>query len=500
VSMPSPQRSVSIASGIMISTILLSAAQQPAGTQTLGTFSVTGAMTTLRFQHSAMLLMDGRVLLAGGYGSEGEGLASAEIYDPATGAFSPTGGMTSPRRMHSATLLPGGRVLIVGGYSSANALGSAELYDPASSAFIPTGSLTWSRGGHTAILLASGKVLILGGYGGSAAAPGLPNVAPAELYDSATGMFTSTGPYAGAGGCDFCPPSVLPADGRALFDAQYPAQLYDPGTGLFSPTGGLLSEQSAATLLMNGKVLFAGGEDDFGRYSTAEIYDPAIGAFASTGEMVWTRYWHSVTLLPNGLVLAAGGETDGCSGGLCTFSGTLPTAELYDPMTGTFTATGSMNTPREAHTATLLNDGRVLVAGGVSYGGIGPFFGGANSAELYTPPLLVPSPTLFSVSGEQQGAIWHAVTGKIASSDNAAVAGEALAMYTANLAEGGIVPPQVSVGGKLAEVLYFGDAPGYPGYYQVNFVEPDGVAPGSSVTVRLIYLGRASNAVTISAQ
>jgi uncharacterized protein (TIGR03437 family) len=73
-------------------------------------------------------------------------------------------------------------------------------------------------------------------------------------------------------------------------------------------------------------------------------------------------------------------------------------------------------------------------------------------------------------------------------------------MYTANLAEGGIVPPQVSVGGKLAEVLYFGDAPGYPGYYQVNFVEPDGVAPGSSVTVRLIYLGRASNAVTISAQ
>ena len=90
----------------------------------------------------ATLLMTLRVLLAGGYGSEGEGLASAEIYDPSTGAFSATGSMTSPRRMHSATLLPDGRVLIVDGYSSADALGSAELYDPASGAFIATGSLT----------------------------------------------------------------------------------------------------------------------------------------------------------------------------------------------------------------------------------------------------------------------------------------------------------------------------------------------------------------------
>ena len=129
VNMLDHQRGKSVASGIMISTLLICVAQQSIVAQPLGTFSVTGAMTTLRFQHSATLLMDGRVLLAGGYGSAGEGLASAEIYDPATGAFSPTGGMTSPRRMHSATLLPDGRVLIVDGYSSADALGSAELSD-----------------------------------------------------------------------------------------------------------------------------------------------------------------------------------------------------------------------------------------------------------------------------------------------------------------------------------------------------------------------------------
>jgi len=178
VNMLDHQRGKSVASGIMISTLLICVAQQSIVAQPLGTFSVTGAMTTLRFQHSATLLMDGRVLLAGGYGSAAKDWPALKFTTRRTGAFSPTGGMTSPRRMHSATLLPDGRVLIVGGYSSANALGSAELYDPASSTFIPTGSLTWPRVGIRQFCLLSGKVLILGGYGGSAAAPGFPNVAP----------------------------------------------------------------------------------------------------------------------------------------------------------------------------------------------------------------------------------------------------------------------------------------------------------------------------------
>ena len=113
--------------------------------------------------------------------------------------------------------------------------------------------------------------------------------------------------------------------------------------------------------------------------------------------------------------------------------------------------------------------------------------------------MLVPAVVLFSLSGDGQGqgAIWHTATGQIASSNNPTVAGEILSMYTTSLVEGGVIPPQVAIDGKLAEILYFGDAPGYPGYNQVNFRVPNGVEPGSAVSVRLTYIGRPSNAVTI---
>ena len=177
--------------------------------------------------------------------------------------------------------------------------------------------------------------------------------------------------------------------------------------------------------------------------------------------MLSSRAWHTLTLLPDGNVLAAGGETEACFGALCYFGGTVASAELYDPISGTFSATGSMTTAREIHTATLLNDGKVLVTGGEVYAGSASPQETA-SAELYTPPALIPAPRLFPLSGDGQGAIWHAVTGELVSARNPAIAGEPLAMYTSNLAKGAVIPPQVTVGGKLAGILYIGDAPGYP--------------------------------------
>jgi hypothetical protein len=257
-----------------------------------------------------------------------------------------------------------------------------------------------------------------------------------------------------------------------------------------------------ATLLINGRVLLAGGEqEDTGRYNDAELYDAASGVFAPTGSMIRPRNAHTATLLPNTSVLMAGGESQICDPkNYCYFSGTESGAELYDPVKGAFTGAGNMMARREWHTATVLNSGDVLIAGGMAYGGIGMYYGITASAELYHPASASYPPALFSISGDGlgQGAIWHATTGEIASSGRPAVAGEVLSMYTTGLAEHGVIPPQVSIGGSLGEVLYFGAAPGYPGYFQVNFTVPEGITPELSSPVRLLYLGRPSNKVTIA--
>ncbi len=468
--------------------------------QSPGRFTATGNMTTPRSGHTATLLPNGKVLIAGGVRSASLPgpdliLASTELYDPSTGTFAATGSMSTGRRIHTATLLADSRVLIAGGYGTEGGLASTELYDPSTGTFTATGDMITARGGHTAILLANGKVLIVGGYGTA----GYPNVAGAELYDPATGTFTASGAYVGTSGCDFCPPATLLADGKILFAGQNQAQLYNPVTGAFSLTGAMSPCLSAATLLANGKVLFAGGEC-IGRDNSAELYDPTTGAFGLTGNMAWRRVWHTLTLLPNGMVLTAAGETDSCTDNFCVFAGSVASAELYDPSTGAFAATGDMTRPREVHTATLLNDGKVLITGGVYYGGIGSFFGSLASAELYNPPLLVPAPALFSLSGDGrgQGAILHSETHQVASPDNPANVGEALEIYCTGLTDGSVIPPQVAIGGRMAEILFFGKAPGFAGLNQVNVRLPSGVAPGSAVPVRLTYLGRPSNEVTIA--
>ena len=127
-------------------------------------FTATGNLTTERYGHTATLLPNGKILIAGGSTFGGTYLATAELYDPATGVFTTTGSMSAGRNQHVATLLPNGKVLIAGGYTGSSRLATAELYDPALGTFAPTvGSMGYKRMAHSATLLLSGKVLIAGG-------------------------------------------------------------------------------------------------------------------------------------------------------------------------------------------------------------------------------------------------------------------------------------------------------------------------------------------------
>ncbi len=471
--------------------------------QSAGTFTATGDMSTPRFGHSATLLPNGNVLMAGGESNTGTA-ATAELYDPASGVFSATGSMIVARSGHSATLVPNGKVLIAGGrVIGSRILNSAELYDPATGIFTAAGEMTVPRAFHRAILLADGEVLMVGGdgaygitniFGCNPSGPYPSHGLTFEIYDPQFGRFRPAGPFIG-GEFGLLGSATLLADGRILIAPYYfgPPALYDQRTSTCANTnfGSPRFLGSAAVLLPGGKVLFAGGNDDPGPTTGAELFDPATGSFDPTGSLNEARADHMAVQLSDGQVLIAGGSLVG--------GRTLAGAELYDPAAGAFRVTGVMNTSRSNATSTLLPDGRVLIAGGIhnESSGSGPI---VASAEIYHPAVGIPSPRLFSVIDDGragQGAIWHADTGQIASVSNPAAAGEALSMYTASLIHGAVVPPQIAIGDRLAEILFFGDAPGYPGYYQVNFRVPGGVAPAAAVPVRLTYIGRPSNVVTI---
>jgi N-acetylneuraminic acid mutarotase len=273
-------------------------------------WSPTGNLADTRQLHTATLLPGGKVLVAGGSFSNGKGtsLSSAELYDPGTGRWSRTGSLSQARDLHTATLLPNGEVLVAGGEAPGGAQSSAELYDALKGAWSQTGTLNEARDAHTATLLRDGRVLVTGGEG-----KGNSVLASAEVYDPATGQWSVTGSMIQAR--EHHTATLLP-DGRVLAaggngngGALPSAELYDPATGTWSRTGDMeeAREEHAAVLLSNGKVLITAGIAQLDVFSD-ELYDPATGTWSETGGMDLSRDSHTATLLPDGRVLVAGGE------------------------------------------------------------------------------------------------------------------------------------------------------------------------------------------------
>lgn len=297
-------------------------------------------MHLARSDATITLLRDGTVLIAGGLGPHGP-LASAEVYDPRTHIWTRTGPLHVARYYHTATLLHTGQVLVTGGQDASHVLASAEVYTPRTHTWAMVAPMHDARTLHTATLLRDGTVLVVGG-------------------------------------------SSQTTWGQAS------AEIYNPRTGQWHLTGHLIAGRSAhrAVLLPTGRVLVMGGDgtDSADTLASIEVYDPRTGRWARARSLLFPRDTFTATMLPSGRVLVAGVPGPiflaRCHliGQRCPYP---PDAEVYDPLTQRSTPTGRMSTLRQGHTATLLADGTVLVAGGN-----GGTCGNANcpyvaSAEIY---------------------------------------------------------------------------------------------------------------------
>jgi len=347
-------------------------------------WNATGSLHDGRIDHTATLLKDGKVLVAGGSGYPP--LRSCEIFDPATGQWTYKANLLGwGRYSHTATLLNNGWVLVAGGIDSWNSpIYIAEIYKPETGGFVRTGDMKVSRAGHKAELLDDGRVLVAGGAG---------NYNSCEIFDPASGTWALTGSQH-SNRAQFAVTllsngKVLTAGGVNWSVSPYYSKSCEiftpnanPANGTWANTGDLnvARYMFPVALMPDGIVLAAGGSNMTGWLNTAEYFDPlensGEGAWISTGSLTQARMRHTATCLKNGRVLVAGGQGQATTGEAIP----LTSAELFNPASESWDAAPPLTTARMDHTATLLADGKVLVAGGDDGNGI-PL----QSAEIYNP-------------------------------------------------------------------------------------------------------------------
>ncbi len=393
-----------------------------------GAWSPTARLATGRADHTASLLQNGKVLVAGGRTTVIEpgatqpvsATASAELYDPALGAWSPTGAMADARTGHTASVLDGpacagpappgwcGKVLVAGGRGpDGKPSRSAELYDSTTGSWRRVNQLATARTGHTATVLPDGRVLVAGGV--AEGAGGEESTRSAELYDPAAETWTATASL-GVGRYGH---TATVTDGRVLaaggFETLFnevleevrdeptaSAELYDPAGDRWAPTGSLAVARAHhnATLLAGGRVLVTGGvDDDRNLRRSTELYDPRSGRWSAAAPMGVGHSEHSSSLLADGRVLVAGGGKGPPEDATMVEAETeTALAEVYEPSANRWSYAGPLRLARRQHTATVLGGagcasscGKVLVVGGALGPYNNPSTPALSSSELYDP-------------------------------------------------------------------------------------------------------------------
>ena len=341
-------------------------------------FTTEAPLPIGRSQHTATLLNDGRVLVAGGVGDGNVLFTTALVYDPVGNTWSGAGTLSFGRYQHTATLLPNGTVLLIGGMGLNGSLASAEIYDPVANAWTTTGSMTQARQSHTATILPNGKVLVAGGAKFSSVGAGLAAIASCEIFDPSSNAWTSAADLSQARYLHTAAllqnNKVVVASGATsqtttAFTTTATAELYDYISNTWASAGKPVAGRAHATLvpITFQRFVTEGGQNGSVPLPSAELYDSQVNTWTSTGALIQARTLHTATVLNSGQVLVTGGF-DGNS--------VLNSAELYDPVIGGWNSAGTLNTARQFHTATLLQDGRVLIVGGVNQIAI-------SSAEIY---------------------------------------------------------------------------------------------------------------------
>ncbi len=321
------------------------------------TFTQTGSLHASYYGHTTTLLHTGRVLAVT---RSTTGQATAELYNPASGTWEPATAPSSGRYDHNAVMLNSGKVLLVGGYGNAGSLATCLLYNPESDNWSATGSLATARRYATATMLNTGKVLVVGGQNVNG------GLSSAELYNPATGAWTSAGSLSTlrqAGHTATLLPNgnVLLVGGFGTSDYLSSVQIYNPSTNSWSSGASLAIKRGehSATLLRNGKVLVIGGYSSTGVFLlTSQLYDPITNTWAAQVAIPAGMTGHSVTPLVDGRLLVAGGAIPG------NVNQASKAAYIYSPSTGGWSGAANFVREKSSHTATILPNGKILVAGG----------------------------------------------------------------------------------------------------------------------------------------